>query len=184
MRAVVAYESMFGNTRLIAEAVAEGLGGDGVEVLPISGVDPAALEGVDVFVVGGPTHAHSMTRVSTRRAAADMAAKPDSGVTLEPSAVGPGVREWFTGLHGTIPVRAAAFDTRMHGPAVFTGRASRPITRLLRRHGARIVSPPRSFLVGKQSRLDPGEQDRAREWGRALRRDVDAAGRSRSTASA
>lgn len=181
MRVVIAYESMFGNTRLVAEAIAAGIGSaPDVEVMPISRVTLATLDGVDLFVVGGPTHMHSFARPSSRQASVQMADKPASGVTLEPEATGPGVREWFDELHGTLPVRAAAFDTRMHGPAVFTGRASRPITRQLRQHGARVVSPPRSFLVGKDSRLDAGEQERAREWGRILAKDTAAAMRAPS----
>lgn len=46
-------------------------------------------------MVGGPTHAHGMSRASTRKAAAEAAAKPVSGVTLEPGADGDGLREWF-----------------------------------------------------------------------------------------
>jgi hypothetical protein len=53
---------------------------------------------------------------------------------MEPDALGPGLREWFGSL-GHYPVKAAAFDTRMHGPATLTGRASKTVARLLRAHG-------------------------------------------------
>jgi hypothetical protein len=63
---------------------------------------------------------------------------------------------------------AAAFDTRIHGVPAFTGRASRGIGRLLKRHGYRLVAAPESFLVGPQSTLLDGEASRARRWGTAL----------------
>ena len=61
---------------------------------------------------------------------------------------------------GDYPVRAAAFDTRMHGPAALTGRAAKGVTRLLREHGFDVVAEPESFLVTKQ--------DRARDWATKL----------------
>ncbi len=57
-------------------------------------------------------------------AAVEAADKPVGGLTVEPDALGPGLREWFGSL-GRYPVKAAAFDTRMLGPAVLTGRASK-----------------------------------------------------------
>ena len=44
MRALVVYESMFGNTRLIAEAIATGLGGDAhVTLSPVGEVEAHQL---------------------------------------------------------------------------------------------------------------------------------------------
>jgi hypothetical protein len=73
------------------------------------------------------------------------------------------LREWFGSL-GRYPVRAAAFDTRMRGPAALTGRASKGVARLLCAHGFEVVTEPESFLVTKQDRLASGELTRAREW--------------------
>jgi len=53
----------------------------------------------------------------------------------------------------------------MHGPAAFTGRASKGVARLLREHGFDVIAEPESFVVTKQDRLEPHEQDRARDWG-------------------
>jgi hypothetical protein len=78
-----------------------------------------------------------------------------------------GLREWFGSL-SQYPVKAAAFDTRLHAPATLTGRASKGLTRLLRAHGFDVVAEPASFLVTKQDRLDPHETTRAREWGTKL----------------
>jgi flavodoxin-like protein len=168
MRAVVVYESMYGNTHLVADAIGAGLGPVfDVSVVPVSQVSPAVLADADLVVVGGPTHAHGMSRAATRKAAVEAASKPVSPLKLEPDALGPGLRDWF-GTLGHYPVKAAAFDTRMHGPAALTGRASKGVARLLREHGFDVVAEPESFLVAKQDQLDPGETTRARDWGTNL----------------
>lgn len=165
---VVVYESMYGNTHLIAEAIADGLRTAGeVVVVPVDRAQPALLAGADLVVVGGPTHAHGMSRATTRRAAVDVARKPDSGVRLDPDAEGGGLREWFSSL-GQLTGRAAAFDTRAHGPAVLTGRASIGIGKKLRQHGFEVVAEPMSFLVTKDNHLESGEADRARQWATQL----------------
>jgi hypothetical protein len=168
MRAVIVYESMYGNTRQIAEAIREGLGADDdVRVVPVAEADPAMLHGADLLVTGGPTHAHSISWPSTRRSAADAAAKPDAGLTLEPGATGVGLREWLPTL-GDVKIWAAAFDTRLDAPQVFTGRGSARIERRLRQHKAHLIAEPESFLVTKQNTLLPGELERARAWGQRL----------------
>jgi menaquinone-dependent protoporphyrinogen IX oxidase len=169
MRVVIAFESMFGNTRLVAESIAAGVvdAGGVADILPVRAVTAASLEHADLFVVGAPTHVHGLPRPSTRKGADDMAHKPGVGFVLEPAAREDGVREWFAGA-GLVSTPAAAFDTRMHGPALFTGRASVRIARLLRGHGAPLVARPESFMVSKDNRLDPGEADRARAWGAHL----------------
>ncbi len=165
MRAVVVYESMYGNTHRIADAIGAGLeAAFDVRVVPVSHAGPEVIADADLVVVGGPTHVHGMSRASTRKAAVEAADKPIGGLTVEPDALGPGLREWFGSL-GDHPVRAAAFDTRVHGPAALTGRAAKGVSRLLRQHGFDVVAEPESFLVTKQDRLEPQEQDRARDWG-------------------
>jgi hypothetical protein len=77
------------------------------------------------------------------------------------------MRDWLQGI-GHRDGLAAAFDTRVNGIAVFTGRASRPIARLLRRHGYRLVAAPQSFLVGSHNTLLDGEASWARRWGMTL----------------
>src|SRR5215470_18277358 len=117
MRAVVVYESMYGNTHLVADAIGKGLGtACDVSVVPVAQMNPEVPAGTDLVVVGGPTHVHGMSRAATRKAAVEAADKPASPLTVEPDAAGPGLREWFASL-GRYPVKAAAFDTRMHGPA-------------------------------------------------------------------
>jgi len=168
MRALVVYESMYGNTHLVADAIGAGLGTVfDVSVVPISRADPAVLDEAALVVVGGPTHVHGMSRAATRKAAVEAADKPASPLKLEPDAPGPGLRAWFASL-GHYPVKGAAFDTRMHGPAALTGRASKGVARLLRTHGFEVIAEPESFLVTKQDRLEPQEQDRARDWAAKL----------------
>jgi hypothetical protein len=108
-----------------------------------------------------------MSRTATRQAAVKAADKPVSDLKVEPDALGPGLREWFGSL-GHYSAKAAAFDTRMHGPAALTGRASKGVARLLRAHGFELATEPESFLVTKQDRLGPDETTRAREWGAKL----------------
>ena len=168
MRAVVVYESQTGCTHLMAAAIGEGLGDLGeVAVVPVHDADAAALGGADLIVVGGPTHIHGLSRESSRKAAVEAAGKPDNDLEVDPDAEGPGLREWFDAL-GTMHARAAAFDTRMDGPAALTGRASKGIGRRLRKHGLTLVAEPESFLVSKDTHLEPGEEAHARRWGEQL----------------
>lgn len=168
MRAVVVYESMYGNTHHVAHAIGAGLQESfEVTVVPVAEAGPAVLADAGLVVVGGPTHAHGMSRAGTRQAAGAAAEKPGSDVTVEPGALGPGLREWFGSL-GQYPVKAAAFDTRIHGPSAVTGRAAKGVTRLLRAHGFDVVASPESFLVTRQNVLDPGESTRARDWAARL----------------
>ena len=168
MKALVVYESMYGNTHHVAEAIADGIRLDAeVEVVPVRKADAALLGDVDLLVVGGPTHIHGMSRPSTRKGAIEAAAKPDADLDVDPDAAGPGLRDWFDGV-ARVPGRAAAFDTRRTGPAAVTGRASKGIARHLRHAGARLVAEPESFLVTKDEVPVEGELDRARHWGAGL----------------
>jgi Flavodoxins len=168
MRALVIYESMYGNTHQIAEAIGEGLDlSDGVKVLPLADVTQSMLESADLIVVGGPTHAHGMSRESTRKAAVDAAGKPGNGLHLDPDAAGVGLRDWFGSL-GTARGMAAAFDTRTNGPGMFTGHAAKGIAKMLRQHGLDLIVEPESFLVDKESHLLLGERGRALVWGENL----------------
>jgi hypothetical protein len=170
MKAVVIFESMYGNTRAIAEAVAEGIRADGdvqVNVLPVSDASTELTGDADLLVVGGPTHMHGMSRPSTRHAAHEAAAKPDSGLVLDPAADGAGVRDWLAHVEHRGGL-GAAFDTRLDAPPMFTGSAAAGIDRKLRRSGVTAITRPESFLVTKKTELLAGETARAREWGAEL----------------
>lgn len=174
MRAVVVYESMYGNTHLIADAIGEGLRGsfDEVEIVPVERAGAAMADGVDLLVVGGPTHAHGMTHESTRQAAvSDAHTKPEKHLDLDADAEGPGLRDWFDALApAERAVAAAAFDTRFHMNAALTGRASKGIAKRLRRHHYALTAEPESFFVTKENHLEPEEDTRARAWGDQLAR--------------
>jgi Flavodoxin domain len=165
VKALVVYESMFGNTRLIADAAAEGLRTHAdVQVVGVAAAE-AALGDFDLVVVGSPTHAWGMPWPSTRRSAPIRAHKPGSALLMEQGAnTGPGVREWLASV-GHVQTQAAAFDTRIKSAVFFTGRASKGISRQLARHGLLVISPPESFFVDKESHLLAGEVERAWSWG-------------------
>jgi hypothetical protein len=161
MKVRIVYESMYGNTAAIARAIADGIrsGGADVSIAGVSEVSPdAALEG-DLLVVGGPTHAHGMSRATTRKTAIE-----DAKRTYDEPTMGPGIREWLDGLHGGGHA-ATAFDTRIDAPAAFTGSASKGIAKGLTKQGFHLATERESFLVTKQNTLVEGELERARGWG-------------------
>ncbi|MGA5298303.1 flavodoxin family protein [Nucisporomicrobium flavum] len=160
MKALIIFESMFGNTQSIACAIAEGLQDTyEVNVADVSGRPRA--HGIDLLVVGGPTHAFSMSRASTREDAARKG-------TVRQGSTGPGLRDYFDSspvLHG---IAAAAFDTKINKPLV-PGSAARRAQKELRRLGCSIVLPAENFLVTDTTGpLVEGERERARKWGAAL----------------
>jgi hypothetical protein len=169
MRALIVYESLYGNTHIVANCIADGLReGYEVSVVPVNRATIDLVNDSDLLVVGGPTHMHGMSSASTRKMAANAASKQGSGLTLEPDCVAPGLRDWLPAISHGHSAPAAAFDTRLDGAPMLTGRASLGIAHRLRRHGYRIALAPESFLVTKQSTLMTGEAIRARGWGVAL----------------
>jgi len=165
MHALVVYESSFGNTGLVAEAVWRGLA-DHVEDAALRRVDaaPTRLDpSVQLLVVGGPTQAFGLSRPSTR---ADAQTK-----ACGPLATGPttGVREWLHQLEPpNRPVYSATFDTRIHSPHV-PGSAAVGAWRLLSKGGFELTAEAESFWVtGLKGPLREGELDRAYEWGVSL----------------
>ncbi len=160
--AMVVYESMFGNTRAIAEAVGEGLSTWAeVEVHEVSHVDklPPNLE---LLVVGAPTHAFGLSRPATRADAATKAGHPVE------SADG-GLREWLDELVTGEPAPAfATFDTRVSHPRL-PGSAAKKAAKRLRRVNLPQAADPMTFWVhGLEGPLDDGEVERARQWGQGL----------------
>ncbi|GAA3560420.1 flavodoxin family protein [Nonomuraea rosea] len=163
MEALVVYESMYGNTRQIAEAVADGLATRMRTMVAEVGSAPGLVgEEVGLLVVGGPTHAFSMSRASTRQSAAQQATGPLVSR-------GDGVREWLGALRtSSAALGSAAFDTRIAKPRM-PGSAARGVARRLRRLGIRAVAPAASFYVtGTKGPLVDGELDRAKRWGERL----------------
>jgi hypothetical protein len=159
MVAWVIYESMYGNTRTIATAIADGLAtAMPVEVFEVGDAPTSIGAEVELLVIGGPTHVFGLSRPTTRR---DAAAALDGGAVSS----GIGVREWVEAArtHRT-GVFAAAFDT--HIDKAVPGSASAALGKRLRRLGLSLLVAPRSFHVSdKQGPLVAGEPQRAHDWG-------------------
>jgi hypothetical protein len=165
MKALVVYESMYGNTAAVGEAIAGSLRAHGLDVdaRPISKVEPAETAEVDLLVVGGPTHVHGLSSARTRKAAADDEQNAFPEPTLEP-----GLRDWMKSLPSGAGRLAAAFDTRIDKPAILTGSAAKGAGRRLAGRGFSLVCAPESFLVSSQNRLLDGEVAHATTWGAGL----------------
>jgi hypothetical protein len=164
----VVYESMFGNTKAVAEVVALALSRDfEVDLVGCDQAPSPLPDDVALLVVGAPTHAFSLSRANTRDSARQQA--PETARMSES-----GLRDWLGSLsrtgHRAIPAGAvaAAFDTKVARPRL-PGSAAAVATRKLRRLGLATVIAPKTFYVeGTQGPLIDGESDSALEWGRAL----------------
>jgi hypothetical protein len=172
MRALVVFESMFGNTEAIGRAIAEGLAVNAtVDVVEVGAAPATIPAGVDLLVIGGPTHAHGMSKPESR---ADSARRAGDRLVSR----GRGIREWLETLRwDSVTVAAAAFDTRIKGPSVLWGSAAKGADKHLRGLGLRVVAGPESFLVEGPTgplfdRLVGGERERARGWGEALGQEL------------
>ena len=166
MKALVVYESMFGNTEAVARALAGGLGETmDVELHEVS-TSPAPVTGlVDLVVVGGPTHAFSLSRPSTRADAVDKGATRGGADA--------GLREWIGQLRkGPHSEYVAAFDTRVRRVRRLPGSAARTAAKLLRKDGYTTVGTESFYVADISGPLLPGETDRAAAWGRALGKDM------------
>lgn len=168
MTALVVYESIYGNTRAIAEAIAEGMRSVAeVEVKSVYETADADPDEVDLLVVGGPTHMHGMTSSLSRRLAVQ--AGEEDGVEIEPGARDQrGLRQWLAERAGG-GRKAAAFDTRLERSPALTGAAGRGIHRRLHGAGYELATKPESFFVDDaEGPLAEGEVERARAWGAEL----------------
>ncbi|HEX6761050.1 MAG TPA: flavodoxin domain-containing protein [Propionibacteriaceae bacterium] len=168
MRALVVYESMYGNTHVIAEAIARGLRpAYAVQVVSVAEARYEQVGRYDLVVVGGPTHAHGMSTPGTRQSAITASGLQAEHLQVEPDAAGMGLRFWLDSL-GLCNGHAAAFDTRLHAHALLTGKASKGIAGMLHTHGFQLVAEPISFLVDRHNHLLVGEEERAERWGANL----------------
>jgi hypothetical protein len=168
MKAIVVYESLWGNTAAVAQAVAEGLGA-GARALSTAEASADTLVGVDLIVAGAPVHSLSLPTEASREMARTGGVGPG---TAPPDLSHPAMRSWLAGLaYGR--GRSAAFETRVEA---WYGRGAAPlILRGLERAGYRRLTGARGFFVTGH-RIVPtangvlrrGEVDRAREWGAQL----------------
>jgi flavodoxin len=155
MKALVIYDSAFGNTAQIAQVIAGALGSaDDVAIRQVDSVRPEQLSALNLLVVGSPTQAF----------------RPTAAMTDFLKEV---ARQ---GLKG---VQVAAFDTRIStsdikSPLFRTiiemgGYAAKRIAKLLTRSGAQLIVPPEGFFVeGKEGPLKSGERERAADWAKQI----------------
>ncbi|WP_068398379.1 hypothetical protein [Kribbia dieselivorans] len=163
MRTFIVYESEFGNTKAVAEAVAAGFAAAGAVEGPapvVTGVEeapPLQELAADLLVVGAPTHAFGLSRPGTRE---DAHQRGGAQVIT-------GVREWLEAAE-TVHLPAATFDTHLHHAP---GSASGAAAKRLRKLGCELVADPEKFYVeGTAGPLLEGEAERARQWGAGLAR--------------
>lgn len=155
MKALVVYDSVFGNTEKVAQAVGDALGSEAeVQTLRVGDVKPEHLVGLGALIVGSPTRAFSPT---------------------------PTIKKWLKSLpsKGLKGVRTAAFDTRVAvedvNSAILTffvkifGYAAEPIGARLARKGGDLIVPPEGFIVeGTEGPLRDGELERAADWAQQI----------------
>ena len=148
MKALVLYDSVFGNTEKIARSIYDGLAEFGtVETAHISKLDPQELMGADLIIVGSPTHR----------------GRPTEAVSAFLDSVPRGA------LQGTA---AVAFDTRYDMAKWLlwlAGSATKGIARKLKKKQSILLLKPESFIVnGRQGPLQEGELERAGRWSEAI----------------
>ena len=145
MDALVIYDSTYGNTEQVAQAIADALTDAGsVLMLRANKVQPSHLEGVDLLVVGCPTHKRRPT---------------------------PAIEAFLarTAPTSLSEVSAAAFDTRYRRPRLLTGSAAGRLAKSLRGAGANLAAPAESFfVVSREGPLEEEESERAADWARQI----------------
>ncbi|MDY0830516.1 flavodoxin/nitric oxide synthase [Microbacterium sp. BG28] len=161
METLIVYESLWGNTRRVAEEVARGAreDSDALTLCAVADAPSSLAPSLTLLVIGAPTHAFSLPTSSSRaEARSEGAGVPHT----------PGIREWLAGLTvKTPPPFAAAFDTRQ-GRSFLVGSAAKSIARAARRR-ALVVSATTHFVVtSREGPLEQGELERAFAWGRSL----------------
>ncbi|HEX8034274.1 MAG TPA: flavodoxin domain-containing protein [Ktedonobacterales bacterium] len=151
MNTLIVYDSQYGNTERIAQALAGILREYGqVQAMRVDPAQPIDLQGTKLLIIGSPTQGWRST--------------PAMQSFLKRLS-----REQLRG------VAVAAFDTRFQKPRWLTGSAATHIAKAFQRIGISPLVPPESFFVdGKEGPLLAGEQDRAATWARMLDKMVEA----------
>ncbi|MFX1521194.1 MAG: flavodoxin family protein [Promethearchaeota archaeon] len=142
MKVLVIYDSVYGNTEQIAQAIGNALGSqEDVKILQVSNVKPEQLTGLKLLIVGSPTHGGRPT---------------------------PAIRDFLNNVTESAirEINVAAFDTRVTTrlARIFGYAAGRIAGRLKRKGGALIASPEGFFVKGGKGPLKEGELERAASW--------------------
>lgn len=172
MKAIVVYESLFGNSAAIARAIAEGLGPE-AQVLTTAQATGEAVAGADLIVAGAPVHSLSLPTEGSRDWARTGSLGPGGAA---PDLSHPAMRSWLA----TLPVgkgRSAVFETCVN--AWYGRGAASKILSGLKSAGYRATARPQRFYVGghplrptADGSLCEGEVERARQWGASLARTM------------
>lgn len=144
MKALVIYDSLYGNTEKIAKAIGGAITGE-VKVLPVGQANPAELKSLDLLIVGSPTQGGRATK--PMQAFLDII--PDASLK---------------------DINIAAFDTRMTAKwvRIFNYAAGR-IANNLKGKGGTLVAPPEGFFVtSAKGPLKEGELERAVGWAKGI----------------
>lgn len=167
MTAWIVVESMYGNTRKVADVVADGLRERmPVEVVDVNDAHLVVPDDVTLVVVAGPTHMLGMSRPRTRHEAKKAVAYDEGGT---------GIRDWLEVASMRSGLPAAAFDTKVD--RLTAGSAANAASRRLRRLGCTVIAKPRSFFVeGTEGPLLSGEVEHARQYASELISDLERRG--------
>lgn len=165
MKAVVVYESLWGNTAAVAQAIAEGIGPE-ARAVATDAVSPEAAAGLDLVVAGSPVFAFSLPTEAIR----ERIAQDEADAPVPPDLSHPSLRSWLDALpRGT--ARTAAFETRIWwSPRGATG----DIEDRFKNAGYVPIAKAKKFVVkDKYGPLREGELDRARAWGKEMAAAID-----------
>jgi flavodoxin I len=146
MKALIVYDSVYGNTEKIARAIADAITASGeVKVLRAGETNPSELASIHLLIVGSPTHGGRPTP-----AIQDLLNK----VTQ------PSLKD----------INVAAFDTRSQAKLarVFGNAAGRIAGQLTKKGGVLIVSPEGFLVTGTKGPLKEGELERAATWAKGI----------------
>jgi hypothetical protein len=163
MRAVVVYESLWGNTAAIARAIAEGMGGE-CRALSTAEACDDVMQDVDFVIAGAPILGFTLPTDSMRQQEATDRKAPKPADLSHPS-----MRNWLK----TLPKgegNAASFETRIWWSP---GSSAKQILSGLARAGYRPVEREKFLVTGGYGPLKDGEIERAREWGARLASNAD-----------
>jgi flavodoxin I len=145
-KALIVYDSVYGNTEKIARAIAEAITpSDEVKILRAGEANPSELTSIDLLIVGSPTHGGRPTP-----AIQDLLNKVPK-----------------LSLQG---IKVAAFDTRYSTKlvAVFGYAAGRIAGNLKKKGGTLIASPEGFFVTASKGPLKEGELERAAGWAKGI----------------
>ena len=162
MKAVVVFESHWGNTAAVARAIAEGIGPD-ARALSTAEASGEAIAGADLIVAGAPLLGFSLPTDSMLKGLGSSTGKDPT----PPDLSHPSMRSWLDALPKG-GGRAASFETRIWWSP---GSAAKTILDRLGAAGYQPAAKPQRFVVkGKYGPLRDGELERAKAWGAELAR--------------